>query len=104
MINIEILRNREKNIISFCASGHSLYKKRGEDIVCAGVSAIIQTAILGLSEYLSLRLDVIKEEGSIEVKILSPISQGASAILETMRLGLKEIAKKYPDNIKIIES
>lgn len=102
MINIEILRDKGRNIISFSASGHSLYKKKGEDIVCAGVSAIIQTAILGLSEYLSLRLDVMKGDGRIDVKMLS-YSKEASAILETMRLGLSEIAKEYPSYIKIVE-
>lgn len=102
MIEIELLRDKEKRIVGFSASGHALYKKKGEDIVCAGVSAIIQTAILGLSEYLNLRLDIAKGDGNIRVGILSKLEE-ASSILETMRLGLYEIAKKYPSHIKIKE-
>lgn len=31
-----------------CVYGHAEYARKGEDIVCAGVSAIMQAAVLGL--------------------------------------------------------
>ena len=34
--------------ISIKTTGHANYAPYGEDIVCAGVSAILQTAVLGL--------------------------------------------------------
>ncbi|MEW6679934.1 MAG: ribosomal-processing cysteine protease Prp [bacterium] len=103
MIRIKLLRNKEKKIISFSCSGHSFYKKRGEDIICAGVSAILQTALLGLSEYLNLKLDVKKKDGFLEVKLCSPPPKEALSILETMRLGIYGICEKYPGYIKIVE-
>jgi len=103
MIKIEILRDNEGKIASFKASGHSLYKKKGEDIVCSGVSAILQTAILGLSGYLNLRLDVQKQNGLLDVTLLSKTSPYTSAILETMRLSLYKLKEKYPNYIEIID-
>lgn len=103
MIKIEILRDDENRIISMSSQGHSFYKKRGEDIVCSAVSAILQTAILGLSEYLNARLDVVKRDGFLHFKLLSPPSKEASSIFETMRLGLYRIAEKYPDYVEIVE-
>ncbi|MEW6104034.1 MAG: ribosomal-processing cysteine protease Prp [bacterium] len=104
MIRIEILRDNEKRIISFSASGHSFYKKKGEDIICAGVSAILQTAILGLSEYLNLALNVKREDGFLDVRLVLKPSPEALSILETMRLGIYGIAEKYPNYIEIIEN
>lgn len=102
MIKIEILRDKKNRIVSICSAGHSFYKKKGEDIVCSAVSAILQTAILGLSEYLNVRLDLVKKDGFLRFKLLFPPSKEASSILETMRLGLYQIAKKYPDYVEIV--
>jgi uncharacterized protein YsxB (DUF464 family) len=47
MINITV--HHEKGHMKIEAKGHALYNE-GNDIVCAAVSAIIQTAVLGLAE------------------------------------------------------
>ncbi|HAW49657.1 TPA: ribosomal-processing cysteine protease Prp [bacterium] len=103
MISMEIKRDKRGRIVFFRAKGHSGYKKKGEDIVCAGVSAILQTTLLGLSKHLNMRLDVIKEEGYLEVKILDEPLSTASSILEAMLLGLLEIKDKYPKYLEIIQ-
>ena len=43
---------RGERIAGFRAKGHSGYAESGSDIVCAAVSAITQTACLGLMERL----------------------------------------------------
>ncbi len=103
VIKIKISRDKKKRIISFSTSGHSLYDRKGEDIVCAGASAILQTAILGLSEYLNLPIKVKKGDGFLDVKLLSQPPAEALSILEAMKLGLYRIAEKHPDYIKIEE-
>lgn len=44
-------------------NGHANYAEHGQDIVCAGVSAIIQSAILGLEEIAKNYPDYVKIEG-----------------------------------------
>ena len=45
-----IVEKANGKILSVEASGHTGYAESGEDIVCAALSAIIQTAALGLTE------------------------------------------------------
>lgn len=48
MVNIKYSANAGEVVLTI--KGHANYAEHGQDIVCAGVSAIIQTAILGLEE------------------------------------------------------
>ena len=101
MINIAI--NRAEGIITgFEIEGHSSYAKHGKDIVCAGISALSQAAILGLLSVAKADVDFNMHEGYI----LCEIKQGddkADAILDTMYLGIVEIQRNYKDHINIKE-
>lgn len=46
MIDIKI--NMKSGDMEIKVKGHAGYAPHGQDIVCAGVSAILQTAVLGL--------------------------------------------------------
>ena len=46
MINITV--KEENGHINIDVNGHANYAPHGQDIVCAGVSAIVQTTLLGL--------------------------------------------------------
>lgn len=48
MLRISVARNEGE--IGILIRGHADYAPRGLDIVCAGVSAIIQAAVCGLRE------------------------------------------------------
>ena len=37
--------------LGFIVEGHAEFAPHGQDIVCAGVSAIVQAAILGIEHY-----------------------------------------------------
>lgn len=102
MVKIRIEREDSK-IRQFFAEGHTAFRKKGEDIVCAGISSILQTAILGLTDYLKVDLALRKEIGDMSVRLKNPPTKEVEAILEAMLLGLREIEKEYPDRVKIIE-
>ena len=40
------------DIIGFSAEGHTGFADRGEDIVCAAISVLTQTAVIGLQQEL----------------------------------------------------
>lgn len=107
MITVSIQRDQEGRITTFTVSGHADYGEHGQDIVCAGVSAIVQTAILGLQEYLRIDCAGSQKSGLIvcELPFIGPeLRRSVDAILETMLLGLTAIASAYAGYVQIHDS
>lgn len=79
-------------------AGHSGYAGAGSDIVCAAVSAVVQTAIQGVERVAGCAARVTTGEALIEAEVSPPDPRHAAArwdqaqaILETMVMGLREI-------------
>ena len=91
----------------FRAKGHTGYASSGEDIVCAAVSALTQTAYLGVLELVGIESDISQNDGELRVSLseaLSPEGQrAAELILGTMLLGLGSIEENYSDYLKIVK-
>ncbi|HHW70773.1 MAG TPA: ribosomal-processing cysteine protease Prp [Clostridiales bacterium] len=108
MINIFIIRNDSGKIKGFEVSGHAGYAQKGEDIVCAAVSAIIQTAVMGIYDVISVEAIYTQRDGYAKFALpnrLSPNQErNAHIILETMFVGLKSIENQYGSFVSIEES
>ncbi len=102
MITVLFRRNKKGELVQFSSSGHADYDKKGKDIVCAGVSTLIQTAIIGLGDYLKLPLEIEREETSLGCLLKEPTPQ-SEVILETIRLGIKRIEQEYTSYLSVIE-
>jgi uncharacterized protein YsxB (DUF464 family) len=104
MIKIKIDRING-TIVSFAAEGHAQYAQQGQDIICAAVSAILQTAAFGLINYLELDPEIATTDGWLSCQLELEVARNneVQAILETMLAGLEETKKEYPDYIKINE-
>jgi uncharacterized protein YsxB (DUF464 family) len=74
--------------------------RSGTDVVCAAVSAVIQTALAGLLHYSPEDVEWSMKRGNLLVKIKTPRSDFA-VILNTMYIGLKNIENEHPDRIRI---
>jgi uncharacterized protein YsxB (DUF464 family) len=104
---IIVLVAREKNIIkSYSVFGHAGFKPRGEDIVCAAVSMLTQTAVLGLQKFVTEGLVCsIDDAGSLKCSLPDRLNKTeilqSQAILETMVIGLKNLQKNYSNNITV---
>ena len=103
MIKITIKRNVAQSCIGFCVEGHAATAPHGQDIVCAGVSALTQTAVLGLERHLNREILLAQADGRFGVDLVGLPDQETAAVLETMLLGLKEIAKSNPKSVRISE-
>lgn len=105
MVNIKIYRDTAGEIYRFAAKGHSGFAPHGEDIVCAAVSVLLQTTILGLEALAKVELSVKMADGNLECQVLAGKGDGivTSTILETMLLGLQAIETDYGDFIKVNE-
>ena len=88
-------------LVGFRIVGHADYAGYGQDIVCAGASAIAQAAVLGLRD-IKCEISFHKKSGYLEARISEKaLGEGARAILKTVELGLLSLSKAYPGNINV---
>lgn len=81
--------------------GHANYADKGRDIVCAGVSAIVQ-ALIGWIENNSCDVDIISiDEDRGEVLVCCEGGDDITAVFYMTAIGLEQIANAYPDNVQI---
>ena len=106
MTNV-VVTKQNGNIVKVVCSGHSGYAEFGSDIVCASISSIVQTAVLGLIKVLKLKIKLNRKNdaGYIEFELPKNISKNlmhdAQIILGTMLEGLKDLSEGYSKYIKL---
>src|SRR5690554_2293730 len=99
MTSIQLFISAEGRFVGFKAQGHTGYARHGEDIVCAGVSTLIQTTALGLEKIVraTLNIKAQKETGCFLCELTGDNSQAqlerADLLLRNMYLGLTEMSK-----------
>ena len=103
MILVEIFTNADGMITGYCVEGHSDMAEHGHDIVCAGVAALTQSALLGIMEHLHRAVNYDMASGYLEMWLLNPPDDCTEAILRSMYIGLTEIEKVSPKDIQIQE-
>ena len=92
---------KEDNTHTLSVVGHANYADRGRDIVCAGVSAIVQ-ALIGWIENNPCDADVMSiDENRGEVLVCCEGEDDVSAVFYMTAIGLEQIANVYPDNVQI---
>lgn len=93
--------------VGFKAKGHTGYAPSGRDIVCAGLSTLLQTAVLGLQELAGVDLEVEQEpkSGLLACRIGETADKAklakADLILNLAYLGLRQIAADYQEYVQI---
>ena len=106
MTNVTFYK-KNNNIIGFKCIGHANYGEYGSDIVCASISSISQSAVMGLTKVLNIKCDFKTDDkkGSLECWLPNieneEIFSNAQAILNTALVALKDLEKGYPLNIKV---
>jgi len=97
---------KDGHIISLEVKGHTGYDRAGYDILCASVSAITQTALLGLKNVLKVKVEYKIRDSYLKMELPDMDSESrklADAVLDTMLEGLKDIASGYSSYIKLEE-
>ncbi|MCX7780829.1 MAG: ribosomal-processing cysteine protease Prp [Negativicutes bacterium] len=103
MIVAKIFRNSEGKIFGYDITGHANTAPHGQDIVCAGVAALSQTAVLGLERHLGRRIELDIASGKLAARLIDPPDALTDAVLESMVLGLREISSLYPKSVRLSE-
>ncbi|HEY0798046.1 MAG TPA: ribosomal-processing cysteine protease Prp [Candidatus Baltobacteraceae bacterium] len=104
MVEVRIREDSRKRLSSFFASGHAGWAELGEDVVCAAVSALLQSAWLGLAEYAGVAVDGSRRSsGHLELHWPAAVRDrdDVRAIVTTTALSLERIALDFPDHLRV---
>ena len=96
MIKIKVT---EKNISIL---GHANYDDYGKDIICAAVSSIVICSIEAISQFDINAVEIKQTKDKLEI-IINKTDDTTQKLITNMLNCLKELEKKYPKNIKIID-
>ena len=96
--SITMHRDKRDRYTGFTIKGHADYDEAGSDIVCAAVSALSQTALLGLIQYASQDVPYEVNDGFLSVQVPKPC-EASQIILGTMVAGLEQIVRQYGEYV-----
>jgi len=104
LVSVHIRRDGRERLSSFFASGHAGWADDGEDVVCAAVSTILQSAWLGLSEVAGIDVAGVREKGELRLQWPEASRDDAAvcAIAATAARSLERIAAQYPTHVAIV--
>ena len=102
MVVVQVRFNREGLITGYRVKGHAGLAEAGKDVLCAAVSSITQTPILGMEEHLQRHLKVIVGDGVLQVQ-LDRADEKTQLLLMTMVSAIRQLAGEYPQNVRFEE-
>ncbi|WP_243297470.1 ribosomal-processing cysteine protease Prp [Bacillus litorisediminis] len=107
MIKVSINKDSDKRITSFLIQGHAQFAEPGEDIVCAGVSAVSIGSINAVEELLGIELSVEQRGGGGYLRCSVPnledkaMDEKLQLLIRSMISSLESIEREYHSYIKI---
>lgn len=89
------------NTHSLVVLGHADYAEYGKDIVCAGVSALVQALIGWIEEnhYKANGICVDIKDGEAIISCYG--DEDVAAVFNMASIGLEQMADSYPDQVQI---
>ena len=80
--------------------GHAGYAPRGQDVVCAAVSTLVQNLMQSLEDLCTDEISYHLKPGWVEIKH-GTLSANAQLLMKSFFIGISMIANDYPDNVKL---
>jgi len=101
---------RNNSIVSLEGDGHAGFADHGEDIVCAAISVLMQTAVNSLEAVAGLKsfiFDADETSGYMYIELPANLNETESAkaeiVLKTVLTGLEGIAQAYPKYMRLLK-
>ncbi|GHU82486.1 hypothetical protein FACS1894196_0880 [Clostridia bacterium] len=105
MTSIRFCRTPRGLLRGFVVVGHTGAAPSGEDIVCAGISALTQTAVNALESVAGIKTHPRIAPGFLSVTLprggTARQRARAQIILRTVRRGLRDISASYPQYVRM---
>lgn len=96
LIHLEKISDR----YNIWASGHANYAEHQKDIVCAGVSTLVQSFLFMAEEDEHVDVLVSDEDRKDGLLHIIVAGHGLESAWQMLTLGLQSIADTYPDNVR----
>ena len=100
MIKVTIKYSEDK-FKSLEVKGHAKSDEYGKDLICAAVSAVVIGGMNNIKNINQFEYSV--EEGLVELKAKSNLSEHDEIVIETIITGLKTIAEDNKDFVQIMK-
>ncbi len=105
MIRAAMLRSAGR-LVGFDCVGHADFGEAGSDIVCSAVSALTTAIVNGVVEIAKVQAGAsVDAFGGTHLILAADIGgedwDRAELLLQTLELGLRSIAVRYPKNLKV---
>lgn len=106
MTHITIFK-KDGKINAVECDGHTNYGEKGEDIVCAALSSVVQTALLGILVVAGVSAKTTRrdDEGYLKFSLPQDITEAESekceTILQTMLCGVSDLNVGFSDFIEL---
>lgn len=94
-------------IAEIICDGHTGYGVEGEDIVCAAVSSIVQTAVLGIFSVAGVNAlyEVDEQRGYLKMTLPEKMTEmqihDSEVILKTLMCGIADLHEGYSDFVEL---
>ena len=106
MTKIKFFKN-ENNFVGFECLGHTGYEEYGKDVLCATISGITQSIVLGLKNVLELDIKLVRtdKKGHLKVELPKDINndkmQKSQVLLNTLYESIKDLCIGYSSYISM---
>lgn len=106
MTNVKVTK-KLGHITEIECDGHTGYGVEGEDIVCAALSSVVQTAALGLMSVVGININLVRDDsrGYLKFSIPNVLNETeqlqVDAILNTMLCGIGDLNQGFSDFIEL---
>lgn len=81
-------------------TGHAHYAEPGKDIVCAGISALVQSLIQSIEELTKDKIQYVMSPGKVDINF-GNLSEHAQLLVDSFFVGVGLIADNYPNNVTV---
>ena len=106
MTKVKFYKN-DNNIVGFECSGHTGYEEYGKDVLCATISGITQSTVLGLTKVLGIDIEFKRNEkvGLLKVELPKGLSGEkmlqAQVLLNTLFVSIQDLTLGYSSYISM---
>ena len=81
-------------------TGHAGYAEAGKDIVCAGVSVLVQTMIASIEELTTDKIQYDIQPAMVNIQY-GDLSEQARLLVNSFFVGVEMIANEYPHYVRV---
>lgn len=81
-------------------SGHAGYAENGKDIICAGMTALVQTLVKSVGDLTEDKIECEISPGRADIHYRN-LSEAGKLLVDSFFIGICMIADEFPDHVRI---